>query len=197
MRWIKELAFAVAILVFAVGLGGVVWAMTRGEDDNMAGMSAAGEQNAMADGGAPFDQAFIDSMVPHHELAVEMARYELAHGQRPELKRLAQAIVDAQTAEIAKLRAWRTAWYGSDDTSESMPMEMPSADMSDLEGAANVDWAFIDAMIPHHESAVDMAQDARRRAEHPEIRALAEDVITAQQAEIAQLEEWREAWFVG
>lgn len=57
------------------------------------------------------------------------------------------------------------------------------------------DVLFIDAMIPHHESAVLMAQVARDRAERPEIVDLAESIIATEQAEIETMSEWREAWY--
>lgn len=60
----------------------------------------------------------------------------------------------------------------------------------DDEGSAagnGTDRAFAQAMIPHHESAVDMAEVARRRAEHPETRRLAGEIIRSQTAEIATL----------
>jgi uncharacterized protein (DUF305 family) len=56
------------------------------------------------------------------------------------------------------------------------------------------DLAFIEAMIPHHQMAVMMAQVATLRAEHPELKSLAQVIIDAQQREIEQMETWREAW---
>lgn len=57
-----------------------------------------------------FDLAFIDAMVPHHQSAVMMAEAALERAERPELKTLAQAIIDAQQREIARMQAWRAAW---------------------------------------------------------------------------------------
>lgn len=70
---------------------------------------------------------------------------------------------------------------------------MGSGDMADMMG--QVDLMFIDMMTPHHASAVAMAQVAASRAEHSEIRTLAEDVITSQSAEIEQMRSWRNAWY--
>jgi uncharacterized protein (DUF305 family) len=42
-------------------------------------------------------------------------------------------------------------------------------------------------MVPHHQSAVEMARVARRRAEHPEIRELARSIVSAQVSEISQM----------
>lgn len=59
------------------------------------------------------------------------------------------------------------------------------------------DLLFIDLMMPHHESAVAMAQVALVRGEHQEIRDLAQEIIKSQQHEIDQMTAWRNAWFPG
>lgn len=59
----------------------------------------------------------------------------------------------------------------------------------------NMDAMFIEEMIPHHEDAIEMAELALRRAEHPEIKQLARDVIETQSAEIDQMRDWYTEWF--
>lgn len=58
-----------------------------------------------------YDAEFIDSMIVHHQGAIDMANAVLAQSQRPELVQLATAIIIAQTSEIAQMQEWRTAWY--------------------------------------------------------------------------------------
>jgi uncharacterized protein (DUF305 family) len=70
--------------------------------------------------------------------------------------------------------------------------------MDDPEAFANAepfDLAFIEAMIPHHEGAIEMAEVALENSENEEIRVLAEEIIAAQRAEIEQMEAWREEWY--
>lgn len=62
----------------------------------------------------PFDRAFLDAMIRHHEGAVRMARAEVDRGGDPELRRIAQRIIDAQSREIDQMRAWRAEWYGAE-----------------------------------------------------------------------------------
>ena len=65
----------------------------------------------------------------------------------------------------------------------------------ELKTAEPFDRAFIDAMIPHHQSAIDAAKAAETRAQRPEIKQLAKEIVAAQQREIDQLQQWRRAWY--
>jgi uncharacterized protein (DUF305 family) len=164
-------------------------------------------------GSAPFDQQFVDMMVPHHQGAVEMAKIAQQRGEHAEIKKMAGEIIASQDAEIAQMKQWRKAWFGSDQTPplDKMPMvegmggqhagghggtmDM-AADVEKLRKAGEpFDRAFIDAMIPHHESAIDAAKAAESRAQKPEIKQLAKEIIAAQEREIAQMKEWRRAWY--
>jgi uncharacterized protein (DUF305 family) len=71
----------------------------------------------------PFDREFIDAMIPHHQGAIRMARMELEQGENPELKRLAEAVVDAQSREIDEMNEWRVAWFGGLSPAGGVPRE--------------------------------------------------------------------------
>jgi uncharacterized protein (DUF305 family) len=62
------------------------------------GMSIAFTGNTDAD--------FVNGMIPHHQGAVDMAKVVLAFGKDPEIRKLAEAIIQAQESEIAMMRAW-------------------------------------------------------------------------------------------
>lgn len=51
------------------------------------------------------DVDFLAMMIPHHQGAVDMARFALLHGEDPLTRRLAEEIIASQTAEIAAMRA--------------------------------------------------------------------------------------------
>lgn len=155
--------------------------------DSMAGM----DQGGSAADGQPYDALFIDRMIVHHEGAITMANQALEQAERPEITTLANAIITAQQAEIAQLQTWRTLWYP--DLAETTGMDMGSMEVP--VGDAPFDQRFIQAMIPHHQSAITMAQDALQNAERPEIKDLAQAIITAQEGEIAQMRQWLQEWY--
>ena len=68
-------------------------------------------------------------------------------------------------------------------------------DPRQLANEEHFDRAFIDNMLPHHESAIAMAEVALQESENPEIREIARDIVDAQEREIAQMREWREEWY--
>lgn len=82
--------------------------------EGRADVTASRDASPLAQGSAsagPYDARFIDAMIPHHEMGVEMGREALARAKRPEIRKLAQDIVTTQTSEIETLRTWRQAWY--------------------------------------------------------------------------------------
>jgi len=164
-------------------------------------------------GDAPIDRAFIDMMVPHHESAIAMAEIAQERAEHSELRQLADDIVAAQSAEISQMTDWREEWFGSADTPsmEEMPvlpgMSVPAghsmsggtmdmmAEVDGLRDADPFDRAFIDAMIRHHEQAVEAAEIVAAQTERDEVRALAEGIVEAQTREIEQLRDWRAEWY--
>ncbi len=60
---------------------------------------------------------------------------------------------------------------------------------------ADYDLRFIDAMTPHHQGAIVMAKEAIAKSKEPKLQALAQDIITAQETEIAQMKTWRSTWY--
>ncbi len=60
---------------------------------------------------------------------------------------------------------------------------------------ANYDLRFIDSMIPHHQGALVMAQEAIQKSQRPALIKLAKGIVTEQNKEIAQMQQWRQQWY--
>jgi uncharacterized protein (DUF305 family) len=63
--------------------------------------------------GDAFEKAFIDEMIVHHEGAVDMAEMLLQKTKRPELVKLGNDIINAQTSEIEMMKEWRQTWFNN------------------------------------------------------------------------------------
>jgi uncharacterized protein (DUF305 family) len=155
------------------------------------------------------DLRFIDGMTPHHQGALVMAKEVLQKSQRPELRKFASQILADQQAEISQMQKWRKTWYpkaGKElmgwhaEGKHMMPMTTAqiAAMRMDLPlGKADkeFDLRFLDAMIPHHEGAIQMAQDLQQKSQRPEMVELAKNIITSQQSEIDEMKQWRKTWY--
>jgi uncharacterized protein (DUF305 family) len=69
----------------------------------------------------PFDREFIDMMVSHHQGAIAQAQAVLEASEDPEIRQLAEAIIDAQSREIDDMNRWRTQWYGGPSPAGGVP----------------------------------------------------------------------------
>lgn len=170
---------------------------------NMPAMT--GEMKSDNDAAAqPYDLQFIDTMMHHHEGAIQMSEMVLRRSQNDELKTFAQKIIDDQQKEIARMKEWREKWYAGKSPAKNMEMPgmtdsmkmMSGDDMKTMEAMAGKDFDvhFLAMMIPHHEGAVTMAKEALQKAEHAEIKTLADQIVKAQEDEIKRMNEWKEKW---
>jgi len=75
----------------------------------------------------------------------------------------------------------------------SMSMDDMTADLTGKTGD-EYDKAFIANMIAHHEGAVEMAKLSTENAKHDQIKNLSNDIITAQEKEIAEMKQWQMDW---
>jgi uncharacterized protein (DUF305 family) len=145
------------------------------------------------------DVLFAQSMIPHHEQAVEMADIALdpSVGAGPEVLDLATRIKAGQDPEIAQMTGWLEAW------GQPVQMDMSEGhDMSSMEGMMSAeemdslgamtgpefDRMWMEMMIRHHEGAIAMAQTVKSAGSNPDVLTLADAVIAAQQGEIAEMQ---------
>ena len=201
-----------------------------GSAGTMPGGPGMAGGNAPAGQNRPFDEAYIDMMIPHHASIIALAEAARGRLTDPRLVQIANDIVSSQQGEIATLRADRALWYGSPDAMpmggdvlgmlgmagmmgdaggsgmmggdaggsgmmghagaqepEAMVLMDARALVAEFCAAENPDLAFIDLAIPHHQMAITASEAALKEATHEEIRAIAREVIAAQQREIDEM----------
>lgn len=108
---------------------------------------------------------------------------------------LTLVLTSSMVGAIARSKSGEMASCGK-GTMEQCQKQCQQISMKNL-GPSNAtyDLRFMNMMIVHHKSAVDMSKDALKKANHPEIKHMAQEIITAQEKETAQLEAWRKEWY--
>jgi uncharacterized protein (DUF305 family) len=175
---------------------------TRASQENTGGMSgmdhgsgSTAPRELIVDGEYS-DERFIDMMAAHHQMAIEMAKVAQQEAELPEIRQIADDVVSTQQAEIEQLASIKEEEFGSSELPTQMDPEEPSMYAmvmpEELVQQEPFDLTFIDSMIPHHASAIEMASAANLRSNNPEIKRLARGVIDAQSKEIGQMIELRQ-----
>jgi uncharacterized protein (DUF305 family) len=157
------------------------------------------------------DVQFMSHMIRHHSQALVMAGWAPSHGAGPEVRRLAERIVNGQQDEIASMQRWLqdrgepapdsgTAEMHSEHPSPSsghdhrvMPGMLTDAQMKELDHARGreFDRLFLTYMIQHHQGAVTMVQDlfsTPGAAREETTFKLASDISADQSSEIKRMQ---------
>jgi len=210
----KVIIGLVITAVLAVGAGGL-WFYNSNQADTSEQQSSAQRTTVGPDvnsseyqqyaemSGEMFDRNFIANMIAHHQGAVDMAELALANAKHEELKTMANEIISAQETEITQMLQWQKDW-GYPSTSADNMMDHSAMGMMDdmagmnaaLEGKTGdeFDKAFIEQMILHHQSAIDMAAPGKDNASHQEVKNLTVAIVDAQSREIRQMQQWQKNW---
>lgn len=145
------------------------------------------------------DVTFATDMIAHHAQAIDMAKLVPSRSTEPKVLELADNIEEAQGPEIEKMRGWLGEWgaptAGHGGANPSMPGMMTSEEMDEL-GAltgADFDQMWLGMMIRHHQGAIDMAEVELEKGRSDTAKALAQQIIDGQRAEMTQLQELLQA----
>jgi uncharacterized protein (DUF305 family) len=151
------------------------------------------------------DVAFMQMMVPHHAQAIVMAELAEKHARSDRVRELAARIRAAQGPEILMMAAWLderdmdvptaaedpSEWDHSQHGHNGMVGMLTEAQMQELTRArgAAFDRLFLNAMVQHHEGAIDMADDVAVDGIDIMVSEVAADVALTQTAEISRMQE--------
>lgn len=171
--------------------------------DTGSGTQTSASASAEDTAGAHNDQdvSFAQDMIPHHQQAIQMSRMAASQASSAEVKDLAARIEKAQDPEIETMSGWLESWgedvpssmpgmdHGGHSGSSDMPGMMDTEDMDELMAASGkgFDTMFLTMMVEHHEGAVEMATTEKDKGQYGPAKELADDIITAQNAEIEEM----------
>jgi uncharacterized protein (DUF305 family) len=192
--WIATVALG---LVTGLGGCGDEGGMDHGSMSGDHGDAGHDEQGL--EGANQADVMFAMMMVPHHEQAIEMSDIVLSSpGVSDEVTGLANRVKAAQQPEIDRMQGWLEDWgraglgrgmegmagYGMAGMLDEEEMQA----LADASGGA-LEELYLRGMVEHHEAAIDMAREELDAGEFEPARALAQDIVDTQQAEIDEMEE--------
>ncbi len=128
---------------------------------------------------------FLAQMTPHHKMAMMMADEALNKASNPKTKDFARLIKQQQAPEIQQLKSWQQQWYPQNPFSQSAAP--PHAHAISLTGP-DYDKQWTREMIRHHQDALTLSRQAINRNSRPEIKKLAQQILSTQTQEIHLLE---------
>jgi len=155
--------------------------------------------------GEELEITFLAEIIPHHRAAIEMAELELERGTSPDIRTHAENIIANQQHQIDQFTRWLEEWYGltPEEAMAQVPAEaqeemkileeetqMMIEELSAVEAGEDFDVAFVQKMIPHHNSGIIEFLEPQSRAVHPQLRVAATAGITTQQAQVADFRTW-------
>jgi uncharacterized protein (DUF305 family) len=139
---------------------------------------------------------FMEGMIDHHAMAVQMGEMCLAKDLvHEELRELCANIVATQTEEIQKMQTWLRDWYGITYEPQMKPGMMNQMEKLAALDGAEFEIEFMQMMIKHHRKAVKEGEQCLKKAYHPELRELCGDIVEAQTSEIELMQTWLCQWY--
>lgn len=133
---------------------------------------------------------FAQSMIPHHEQALQLAQLALKNSTNKEVIALSKSIISSQGKEITQIKYWLKATnsplsMGHDMGMAGMLSQRQITQLGKLKGP-KFDKSFLQSMVAHHQGALEMVI-LLKNTKNAEAKKLASDVVKAQSAEISSM----------
>jgi len=165
------------------------------------------------------DDQFLEHMIPHHQVAVDMSDLLTPITSNPIMKHFCRKISWQQKYEIAMMNSVMNKLpiildnktmelnYEKSKLRFYLPIESsarvdecnplffkPDEHMAHMEHMSINDMSYLDHMIPHHQVAIDMCHRLLLHTKSPHMMALCYDIIREQQNEILQMNQMLQSW---
>jgi uncharacterized protein (DUF305 family) len=171
---------------------------TPGTPPPAAAQEHSSGQGQAGHAGERTDQEFAQRMLGHQQKALELAGLAAQNSQDPRIKDLAARIQQAQRSDIDKIQAWLSTAPGhqpggapegseTEQAAEGLPNPETMQRLRQARGV-EFDQLWMQAMLSLQEGAVQIARDEVDEGSVPQMRDLAQKIVTTRQAEIDQLQ---------
>lgn len=140
---------------------------------------------------------FVLEMIPHHEGGINMAKAIVKYGSNPEVKKIAENIITSQESQIPIMQQLKAKFEKEKPSSKAdsekyleeynKVKDKMFKEMQGVEITNNVDANFLQEMIYQHEGAIGMAKDILKYTKDPELRKLAENIVTTQSKGVEEM----------
>lgn len=158
-------------------------------------MKAAMDELAQKSG-QDFEVGYINSIIPHHQDAIEMARMVQNDAPHKEVRDIATAMINEQQGEIEELTTWLNDWYGQQANPDPrMKMSPAMMDMFMRAEPAMREKLFVAMMREHHEVANQLGRLVLQKATHQELKDQAQNMIKSQTEQQAIFGGWLQGVF--
>jgi uncharacterized protein (DUF305 family) len=186
---------AAAALTIGLTLAGCSTSNTGSSDSSSSSSTSASSAHNDQ------DVTFTQGMLPHHQQAIKMSDMLLNKGADvdPDVVTLAKQIKAEQAPEIKTMTGWLQAWGEPTEMSSMSGMDhstmsggmMSEADMDALDEASAADAGklYLEQMVQHHTSAVDMAKVEVDKGKNTDAVALAKSIVSSQTEQITQMKD--------
>lgn len=191
-RKIGSMAKGIVVTALALALAG---SLTGGAAAGPAGQMQSDIERLKGLSGQEFETEWMSMMIQHHMGAVEMAELVPSRANHQEIKDLAQNIIRDQNREIGEMTTWLKQWYNATPHEGMMHEDMGMMERLQNARGDEFDRLFLQMMHDHHRGAIAMAELVPDRATHQELKTLAQNIMTSQEAEILQMMDWAMTWY--
>lgn len=181
----KFLSISLMVILFILGSGfgymvSPQYSMSQYESKQMVDLGRADKY---------VDLRYINAMIAHHKGAMKLAEQVKGQSQRQEILDLANMILTDEPKAIDELMVIKDDWYN--DTTEVASMEVPNLGTYD----EKLDLRFLNALIAHHESGIEMAMEIQKKSTRNEVLNNASAVEDFLHKGKIKLSEMRANWY--
>jgi len=182
----KLLVYSLLIISFIIGLG-AGYTLTPEYASTMRSEKVAMAPLGKAD--RFIDQRYLNGVIAHHLTAIDLAKQALEKSHREEIRTLSEEIIKSDEASIKQLMAYKLSWYKDGRlVNDFNRINLGNNDK-------RFDLRFLNALISHHDEAIETAKEISGKSTRDEVLNLADNINQSLWKNKLVLEQWRHDWY--